>query len=357
MNFEHDLTDLLDTIKDPFLGLTGNEMNLKHTIEIKNNELIVNLLAGFPSLLLEENYKPLIHSALQTLIPNQHISITIDHWIKAHKTQLIGKGLRGATNTIAIASGKGGVGKSTVTVNLAAALTRMGARVGILDADIYGPSIPLMLGKSSPVEISGDFYLPVNAHGIQAMSMGYLTDNNQALIWRGPMLAKSLIQMLDSTLWDNLDYLFIDLPPGTGDVQLTLVQKIPLTAAIVVTTPQNVATLDAQKALSMFVKTGVDVLGVIENMSTHLCSQCGHQESIFGAGGGEALCAAHNCVLLGQLPLNGYIREHSDEGTPTATQPRNNLTDTFITTAMRCAIELAKKPINYADKFPKIVVE
>ena len=171
------------------------------------------------------------------------------------------------------------------------------------------------------------------------------------------MLAKSLIQMLDITLWDDLDYLFIDLPPGTGDIQLTLVQKIPLTAAIVVTTPQNVATLDAQKAIHMFSKTGIDVLGIIENMSTHICSQCGHQETIFGAGGAETLCATHHTTLLGQLPLDGRIRENCDEGAPTATQARDALTDTLIKTAMRSTIELAKKPINYADKFPKIVVE
>jgi ATP-binding protein involved in chromosome partitioning len=189
------------------------------------------------------------------------------------------------------------------------------------------------------------------------MSIGYLTHSEQALIWRGPMLAKSLIQMLDSTLWDNLDYLFIDLPPGTGDIQLTLVQKIPLTSAIVVTTPQNVATLDAQKALSMFSKTGIDVLGIIENMSTHSCSQCGHQEAIFGKGGAKALCSKHRIQLLGQLPLDARIRTHCDEGQPTATKAPDELTETFLKTALYSVIELAKRPLNYADKFPKIVVE
>jgi ATP-binding protein involved in chromosome partitioning len=270
---------------------------------------------------------------------------------------LTGKALRGVKNTIAVASGKGGVGKSTVTVNLAAALAKLGARVGILDADIYGPSIPLMLGETKPVQVKDNCYIPVEAHGMQAMSIGYLTDTNQALIWRGPMLAKSLIQMLDITLWNELDYLFIDLPPGTGDIQLTLVQKIPLTSAIVVTTPQNVATLDAQKAITMFSRTGIDVLGVIENMSTHICSHCGHQEAIFGKGGAAALCDAYQCILLGQLPLDSHVRKHCDEGIPTATHSSNQLTDTFIKTAMRTAIELSKKPINYADKFPRIVVE
>lgn len=357
MTPENTVTHLMNTLKDPFLGLTGKEMNLQYSIELQPNQLILNLSAGFPSSLLEKHYKSLLITALQPEFPDFQIIVHINHWIKAHRTQLVGKGLRGVKNTIAIASGKGGVGKSTVTVNLATALARLGARVGVLDADIYGPSMPLMLGKTEPVQIKEDHYLPVKAHGIQTMSIGYLMNNEQALIWRGPMLAKSLIQMLDSTLWEDLDYLFIDLPPGTGDIQLTLVQKIPLTTAIVVTTPQNVATLDAQKALSMFSKTGIDVLGIVENMSTHICSQCGHQEAIFGAGGAESLCTAHNCPLLGQLPLDARIRQHCDEGAPTATQAHESLTDTFIKTAMRSAIELAKKPINYADKFPKIVVE
>lgn len=357
MTIERTVANLLTTLKDPFLECTAHEMGLQCSIETTPNELIVNLLAGFPVDLLKQYYQPLLHSALTTQFPNHHVTITLESRIKPHRTQLVGKGLRGVKNTIAVASGKGGVGKSTVTVNLATALARAGARVGILDADIYGPSMPLMLGKTEPVQLQGDFYLPIQAHGIQAMSIGYLTNNEQALIWRGPMLAKSLIQMLDITLWDELDYLFIDLPPGTGDIQLTLVQKIPLTAAIVVTTPQNVATLDAQKALTMFSKTGIDVLGVVENMSTHICSQCGHQEAIFGAGGAEALCTTHHCALLGQLPLNGSIRQHCDEGIPTAVQSRSNLTDAFIKTALRTAITLAKKPINYADKFPNIVVE
>lgn len=357
MTIENTVIHLMNTLKDPFLGMSGKEMNLQCQIEVLQNQLTLNLSAGFPSSLLEKQYKPLLLAALQSEFPSHQVVVHISHRIKAHRTQLVGKSLRGVKNTIAIASGKGGVGKSTVTVNLAVALARLGARVGILDADIYGPSMPLMLGKTEPVQIKEDHYLPVKAHGIQAMSIGYLMNNDQALIWRGPMLAKSLIQLLDSTLWEDLDYLFIDLPPGTGDIQLTLVQKIPLTTAIVVTTPQNVATLDAQKAMNMFAKTGINVLGIVENMSTHICSQCGHEEAIFGAGGAETLCVNHHCLLLGQLPLDIRIRKHCDEGYPTALQAHDELTDTFLKTAMRSAVELAKKPINYADKFPKIVVE
>lgn len=357
MTVKDKVIHLLETLKDPFILLNATEMNLQYEIDYTENTLILNLTAGFPTHLLESSYIPLLKTSLQNLFSEYEITLTLKQFIKAHRTQLVGKGLRGVKNTIAIASGKGGVGKSTVTVNLAVALARLGARVGILDADIYGPSMPLMLGKTDPVQISGDSYLPIQAHGIQAMSIGYLTDNDNALIWRGPMLAKSLIQMLDITLWDELDYLFIDLPPGTGDIQLTLVQKIPLTAAIIVTTPQNVATLDAQKAIAMFAKTGIDVLGIIENMSTHICSQCGHQEAIFGEGGAESLCSTHQTTLLGQLPLNSSIRKQCDEGTPTAAQPQNEVTNTFIKAALRSAIELANRPINYADKFPRIVVE
>lgn len=357
MTIENAVHNLLETIKDPFLDLSGQEMNLQCTVEQTTNECLIDLYAGFPTHLLEESYLPLIQKALESQFPKQKLRIQLNQFIKAHRTQMVGKGLRGVKNTIAIASGKGGVGKSTVTVNLATALARAGARVGILDADIYGPSMPLMLGQTDPVKLNGEFYEPVDAHGIQAMSIGYLTQADHALIWRGPMLAKSLIQMLDITLWNDLDYLFIDLPPGTGDIQLTLVQKIPLTTAIVVTTPQNVATLDAEKALNMFAKTNIDVLGVIENMATYICSHCGHQEEIFGAGGAEELCATHQCNLLGQLPLDKRIREHCDIGSPTATQTRDELTDSLLKTALRSAIELAKKPINYADKFPKIVVE
>ncbi|WP_298623460.1 iron-sulfur cluster carrier protein ApbC [uncultured Legionella sp.] len=357
MTVENTVINLLNSIKDPLLGINGKEMNLQYTVESMEHSLLITIKTGFPCKLLEHAFKDLALSELKAQFTHQHITLNFDQFIRAHKTQMAGKGLRGVKNTIAVASGKGGVGKSTVTVNLATALARSGARVGILDADIYGPSIPLMLGATEPVQVSGDHYLPVQAHGVQAMSIGYITDMDQALIWRGPMLAKSLIQMLDITLWDDLDYLFIDLPPGTGDIQLTLVQKIPLTAAIVVTTPQNVATLDAQKAITMFAKTGIDVLGVIENMATHICSQCGHEETIFGEGGAKNICANNNTSLLGQLPLNGQIRAQCDEGKPTATQPRDELTDAFLKTALISSIELTKRPINYADKFPNIVVE
>lgn len=348
---------LVNSVTDQLLGMNAEAMGLKVNLDENNNHLSLSLHAGFPTHPLASSYLPALETAIKQACPSLIISSNLDFFVKAHRTQLTGKGLKGVKNTIAIASGKGGVGKSTVTINLATALARAGAKVGILDADIYGPSIPMMLGKHQPVEISGDQYLPVKAHGISAMSIGYLMDGNQALIWRGPMLAKSLIQMLDITLWDDLDYLFIDLPPGTGDIQLSLVQKIPLTAAIVVTTPQNVATLDAEKAIKMFEKTGIDVLGLVENMSHHVCSNCGHKDAIFGEGGGKNLGNAHNIPLLGQLPLDSRIRNQCDEGTPTAVYGDTFLADAFMKTALTMAIALAKKPLNYADRFPPIIVE
>lgn len=356
MNTENTITTILNSTLDPLLQLSATDMGLKSVMTQEANHLTLNLCAGFPSAFLQETFVPILTTALTHALPHLQITVVLDQFIKAHRTQLAGKGLRGVKNTIAIASGKGGVGKSTVTVNLAIALARAGARVGILDADIYGPSIPLMLGKTEPVQVNGDRYLPVMAHGVQAMSIGYLTDGEEALIWRGPMLAKSLIQMLDITQWDELDYLFIDLPPGTGDIQLSLVQKIPLTTAIVVTTPQNVATLDAQKALNMFEKTNIHALGIIENMSVHICSQCGHEDTIFSTGGADKLSDAHHCTLLGKLPLDSRITLQCDQGIPTATNGTDELVMTFVKTALRTAIELSKMPLNYADKFPPIVM-
>ena len=356
MNIEQTITHILSNTKDSLLQLTAIEMGIKPVLSQEDNHLSLDLCAGFACDLLQETLVPIIQAAISTALPHLTVTITLSQFIKAHVTQLSGKGLRGVKNTIAIASGKGGVGKSTVTVNLATALAKMGARVGILDADIYGPSIPLMLGGTAEVQISGEHYLPIEAHGVQAMSIGYLMQGESALIWRGPMLAKSLIQMIDITQWDDLDYLLIDLPPGTGDIQLSLVQKIPLTAAIIVTTPQTVATLDAQKALNMFDKTGIHVLGIIENMSVHTCSQCGHQDTLFGMGGAQKLCEEHKCQLLGQLPLDARITTHCDEGTPTATGT-DELAMPFILAALNASIELSKRSLNYADKFPPIVVQ
>lgn len=355
MSIENTILNILTNRPDNCLQMTAAEMGLTYTLDIDQQAIRLILQAAFPIAKLQQHFIPLLWNAIQEKLPQYHLEIQLEQKINAHRTQLVGKGLRGIKNTIAIASGKGGVGKSTITVNLAAALAQAGARVGILDADIYGPSIPRMLGQHQPIEIVSDRYLPVNAHGLQAMSIGYLTEQENALIWRGPMLAKSLLHLIEMTHWDNLDYLLIDLPPGTGDIQLSLVQKIPLTAAVVVTTPQEIATLDAAKALKMFATTNIHTLGLIENMSLHHCTQCGHQEAIFGQQGAQKLADRYQCDLLGQLPLDSQIGLHCEQGIPTATKLEMAIAEQFEQIALKTSVVLGKRPLNYMDKFPPIV--
>ncbi|MFP7721241.1 iron-sulfur cluster carrier protein ApbC [Lysobacter sp. A3-1-A15] len=252
-------------------------------------------------------------------------------------------------NIIAVGSGKGGVGKSTTAVNLALALAADGARVGVLDADVYGPSVPMMLGLSGkPDSPDGKTIEPMRAHGVEAMSIGLLVDQDTPMIWRGPMATSALTQLLEQTRWgggDGLDYLIVDLPPGTGDIQLTMAQKIPVAGAVIVTTPQDVATLDARKALKMFEKVQVPVLGLIENMAVHVCGNCGHAEHIFGQGGGERMAAQYGVPLLGSLPLELAIREQGDAGTPVvASAPDSPAAQAYREAARRLAIELDKRP-------------
>lgn len=347
---EDDYTKLIHDLIDPLTEQKLPDLPLRFT----QKDRALNLAAGFPLKPLEEQLKPVLKKRLEHVHPDMHLNFA--QFIQAHRTQLPGKGLRGIKNTLAIASGKGGVGKSTVAVNLAIALSRAGSRVGILDADIYGPSIPLMMGNHAPIEMVDNHYIPQKSHGIAAMSIGYLTNTDQALIWRGPMLAKSLLHMIDYTNWGELDYLIIDLPPGTGDIQLSLVQKIPLTAAIVVTTPQQIATLDAEKAIQLFEKTNITVLGLIENMAAHQCSHCGHIEAIFGQDGAKTLSKTHNIPLMGSIPLDKTIQEQCDKGHPSALE-NSPLSQLYLKIALKLAIALAKRPLNYTDAFPNIVVE
>ena len=259
-----------------------------------------------------------------------------------------------------MASGKGGVGKSTVAVNLALAWAAGGARVGILDADIYGPSQPLMLGLvgQQPSSPDGKRIRPLQAHGLVAMSIGFLVDPGQAVVWRGPMVTQALSQLLTETEWGELDYLVVDMPPGTGDIQLTLAQRVPVSGAIIVTTPQDIALADARKGLAMFEKVSVPVLGIIENMSVHVCSHCGHAEHIFGSGGGARLAAEHHVRLLGELPLDVRIREQADGGRPTVVaEPDSAVAQAYVDAARRAAAELSLRARDRSALFPKIVVE
>lgn len=266
------------------------------------------------------------------------------------------KGLPNIKHIIAIASGKGGVGKSTTAVNLALAFAKEGARTGLLDADIYGPSQPMMLGTTQAPELKGQKTLtPVMSHGIQSMSIGYMIDENSPMVWRGPMASMALQQLLHDTHWDNLDYLIIDLPPGTGDIQLTLAQKIPVSGAVIVTTPQDLALLDARRAYEMFRKVNVPVLGIVENMSIHTCSECGHQERIFGEGGGERLAHQYGIELLGSLPLDMRIREQTDGGKPTVVaEPKSASAKMYREIARKIAEKLS---LQTKDKFPTITIK
>jgi len=280
--------------------------------------------------------------------------------VETHSVQRSLKPIPGVSNVIAVASGKGGVGKSTVAVNVALALALEGARVGVLDADIYGPSQPRMLGLMGrrPETRDGKTLEPLVAHGLKAMSIGFLVDENQPMAWRGPMVTSALNQLLMQTHWGELDYLVIDMPPGTGDIQLTLAQRVPVSGAVIVTTPQDIALADARKGLEMFQKVNVPVLGVIENMSLHVCSNCGHEETIFGEHGGERLSSAYGVPLLGALPLDRRIREETDSGAPTVVaEPDGPLARAFRDAALRAAGELAAGGKDYSRLFPNITVE
>jgi ATP-binding protein involved in chromosome partitioning len=279
--------------------------------------------------------------------------------VVAHSVQKSLKPIDNVKNIIAVASGKGGVGKSTTAVNLALALSAEGARVGILDADIYGPSQPRMLGITGRPESSdGNTLEPMNSYHLQAMSIGFLIDEETPMIWRGPMVTQALEQLLNDTNWSDLDYLVIDLPPGTGDTQLTLAQKVPVSGAIIVTTPQDIALLDARKGLKMFQKVEVPVLGIVENMSIHICSQCGHEEHIFGSGGGQSMADQYGIDLLGSLPLDIHIREETDSGKPTVVaQPDSRATAIYREIARKTAAKLSLQAKDYAAKFPRIVIQ
>lgn len=288
------------------------------------------------------------------------VELVLTSRIVAHGVQPNLKPLANVSNVIAVASGKGGVGKSTTAANIALALTRDGASVGVLDADIYGPSQPLMLGLSGqrPTSRDGKSMVPLTAHGLQVMSIGFLIDADQPMVWRGPMVTQALNQLLQQTNWSDLDYLIVDMPPGTGDIQLTLSQRVPVSGAVIVTTPQDIALLDARKGLQMFRKVSVQVLGIVENMSTHVCSHCGFEEAVFGSGGGERMAAEFDIELLGQLPLDVRIREQTDSGTPTVVaEPDGAAAAAYSLTARRMAARLAMQSKDYSRRFPNIVVE
>ena len=350
---------LLGDLTDPNTGRTFNDDKALVGIRVQGTAVEADVLLRYPARRAAPEISQRLQKVLAGLPGVTSAQVNVNWKVVSHTVQGGLKPLTGIRNIIAVASGKGGVGKSTTSVNLALALQDEGARVGLLDADIYGPSQPMMLGISSkPQSLDGKTMEPIVAHGLQTMSVGYLVDVETPMVWRGPMVTQALQQLLQDTRWQDLDYLVVDLPPGTGDIQLTLAQKVPVTGAVIVTTPQDIALLDARKGLKMFEKVGVPILGIIENMSTHVCSQCGHEEHIFGAGGGAKMCSDYGTELLGELPLDIRIREHTDAGAPTVVaDPDGKLAAAYRAIARKVTVKIAERGEDHSAKFPKIVIK
>ncbi|MDT3670754.1 MAG: iron-sulfur cluster carrier protein ApbC [Aromatoleum sp.] len=357
---QESVTEALKSVVDPNTGKDFIATRSIRNVGISGDEVHLDVVLGYPAKSQHEVLRELLSSAVSSLSGVGRVTVEISSKIVAHAVQQGVKLLPGVKNIIAVASGKGGVGKSTTSVNLALSLAAEGARVGILDADIYGPSQPQMLGigDQRPQSIDGKTMEPLEAHGLQVMSIGFLVDVETPMVWRGPMATQALNQLLKETNWKDLDYLIIDMPPGTGDIQLTLSQTVPLTGAVIVTTPQDIALLDARKGLKMFEKVGVPIIGVVENMSIHICSNCGHEEPIFGSGGGEKLCADYNVPFLGALPLDLQIRQETDNGAPTtASDPDGRIASLYKEIARKVAVRVAVKAKDMTHKFPNIVIK
>ncbi|GAB3681476.1 iron-sulfur cluster carrier protein ApbC [Salinisphaera aquimarina] len=349
----------LGRFNEPYLDTDLMSARAVRSLEAEEGHVKLALDLGFPCGQYGQQLAERVRAMLEAVSGIDRADVTVGFSVAARAVQPSLKRVDGVRNIIAVASAKGGVGKSTVAANLALALKADGASVGLLDADIYGPSQPRLMGIEGRAQAKdGKTLLPMVAHGLQTMSIGYLIDKESPAILRGPMVTSALQQMLFQTAWDDLDYLIIDLPPGTGDIQLTLAQKIPVSGAVVVTTPQDLALIDARKGVEMFKKVNVPVLGIVENMSTHICSKCGHQEAIFGAHGGQTLADEYDVDLLGELPLDIAIREHSDAGTPTVVaDPEGALAAAYFDVSRNTGARLARQKKDYASKFPNIKIE
>ena len=351
--------EALSSVIDPNTGKDFVATKSAKNIKIDGANVSLDIELGYPAKSQIEPLRAAVIASLSALPGVGQVSANVYIKIVAHAAQGGVKLLPNVRNIIAVASGKGGVGKSTTAANLALALAAEGANVGLLDADIYGPSQPLMMGVSGkPDSKDGKTMEPLEAHGLQIASMGFMIDPDQPMVWRGPMVTQALQQLLELTNWRDLDYLVVDMPPGTGDIQLTLSQKVPVTGAVIVTTPQDIALLDARKGLKMFEKVGIPILGIIENMSVHICSQCGHAEAIFGEGGGAKMCADFGVPFLGALPLTMSIREQADSGRPTVVaDPEGPVSQIYQQIARKLAVAVADKAKDLSGKFPTIVVK
>src|SRR5688572_11907351 len=355
---ESQVQSALRELVDPNTGkdfVTGRALR---NLKLAGEDVSLEIELGYPG---KSQHEPIKRQVVQALkaAGAASVSVKVSSKVVSHAVQRGVKLVPGIKNIIAVASGKGGVGKSTTAVNLALALAAEGASVGMLDADIYGPSQPMMLGISGrPESKDGKSLEPMEGHGLQAISIGFLIDIDTPMVWRGPMVTQALEQLLKDTRWRELDYLVVDLPPGTGDIQLTLAQKVPVTGAVIVTTPQDIALIDARKGLKMFEKVGIPILGVVENMSVHICPQCGHQSHIFGEGGAARMCKDYDTELLGHLPLDSSIREQADSGKPTlVSDPDGAVSAAYKAIARRCAVRIAESQKDMTAKFPNIVVQ
>jgi ATP-binding protein involved in chromosome partitioning len=348
----------LNSLVDPNTGKDFSAGRALKNLRISGDEVALEIELGYPGKSQHEPIRRQVAQALKSAGAT-NVSVKVSSKVVSHAVQRGVKLVPGIKNIIAVASGKGGVGKSTTAVNLALALAAEGAAVGVLDADIYGPSQPMMLGIAGrPESKDGKHLEPMEGHGLQAISIGFLIDVDTPMVWRGPMVTQALEQLLKDTRWRELDYLVVDLPPGTGDIQLTLAQKVPVTGAVIVTTPQDIALIDARKGLKMFEKVGIPILGIVENMSFHLCPQCGHESHIFGTGGAEKMSRDYGTELLGQLPLDESIRSQADSGRPTVvSDPDGKIAEIYKRIARRCAIKIADLQRDMTSKFPNIVVQ
>src|SRR5271170_2142827 len=354
------IREKLSTYLDPYLGQTLGEVKAVVSVASGKEVVAVELVLGFPCADYVTELQAALEDFLKPVIGEARMTLKLRSQITAHAVQRTLKPLANVKNVVAVASGKGGVGKSTTAANLALAWAVQGARVGLLDADIYGPSQPLMMGLSGvkPVSSDGKHLTPLRAHGVEVMSIGFMIDQEQPMAWRGPMVTQALTQLLGDTSWGELDYLVVDMPPGTGDIQLTLAPRVPVSGAVIVTTPQDIALLDARKGLKMFEKVDVRVLGVVENMSVHVCTHCGHVEHLFGSGGGARMAKQYGVQLLGELPLDIRIREDADGGSPTVVaEPGSARARAYLQMARRTAARLSTLNKDYSKAFPKITVE
>ncbi|QFZ87305.1 iron-sulfur cluster carrier protein ApbC [Variovorax paradoxus] len=352
------LMDALKSVTDPNTGKEFAATRSLKNLQIAEGDVSFELELGYPAKSQHAAIRKSLVAAAKTVPGVENVSVNIVTRVISHAVQRGVQLMPNVRNIVAVASGKGGVGKSTTAANLALALAAEGATVGLLDADIYGPSQPMMMGLDGrPESIDGKNMEPKERHGVQVMSIGFLVDADQAMIWRGPMATQALEQLLRQTNWKDLDYLIVDMPPGTGDIQLTLSQRVPMTGAVIVTTPQDIALLDARKGIKMFEKVGVPILGIVENMAVHICSNCGHTEHIFGADGGKKMAAEYQMEYLGALPLDINIRLQADSGAPTVvSDPDGEVAALYKAVARRVAVGIAEKAKDFSAKFPTISI-